>query len=90
MKDIEEICELGRKVGELQDKGKKIRVQADNGTDLTAEIGGLEPGLFANWWGRIPFGRNPKNGKLAGGTWPWGEAHVSRCRARPTGLSCGK
>ena len=76
MKDIEEICALGRKVGELQDKGKKIRVQADNGTDLTAEIGGLEPGLFANWWGRIPFGRNPKNGKLAGGTWPWGEAHV--------------
>ena len=76
MKDIEEICALGRKVGELQDKGKKIRVQADNGTDLTAEIGGLEPGLFANWWGRVPFGRNPKNGKLAGGTWPWGEAHV--------------
>jgi len=76
MADIEEICALGRKVGEFQDKGKKIRVQADNGTDLTAEIGGLEPGFFANWWGRIPFGRNQKNGKLAGGTWPWGEAHV--------------
>jgi leucyl aminopeptidase (aminopeptidase T) len=76
MKDVEEICELGRKVGELQDKGKKIRVQSDNGTDLTAEIGGLEPGFFANWWGRIPFGRNPKTNKLAGGTWPWGEAHV--------------
>ncbi|MGN6716352.1 MAG: hypothetical protein ACTHLX_03065 [Candidatus Binatia bacterium] len=76
MADIEEICALGRKVGELQDKGKKIRVQADNGTDLSAEIGGLEPGLFANWWGRIPFGRNQKTGKLAGGTWPWGEAHV--------------
>ena len=76
MADIEEICALGRKVGELQDNGKKIRVQADNGTDLSAEIGGLEPGLFANWWGRIPFGRNQKTGKLAGGTWPWGEAHV--------------
>jgi leucyl aminopeptidase (aminopeptidase T) len=76
MQDIEEICELGRKVGELQDKGKKIRVQADNGTDLTAEIGGLPPGFFAKWWGEIPFGRNPENGRLGGGTWPWGEAHV--------------
>ena len=25
MADVEEICALGRKVGELQDKGKKIR-----------------------------------------------------------------
>ena len=76
MKDIEEICALGRRVGQLQDSGKKIRVKADNGTDLTAEIGGLPVGFFADWWGRIPFGRNPKTGKLAGGTWPWGEAHV--------------
>src|SRR5918995_2943491 len=74
MQDVEEICDLGRRVGELQDKGKKIRVQADNGTDLTAEIGGLEPGFFANWWGRNPFRRDPKTGKLTGCTWAPGGA----------------
>lgn len=76
MQDIEEIAQLGRRIGELYDRGKRIHVLADNGTDLTAEIGGLPPGFFAEWWGRIPFGRNPKTGKLGGGTWPYGEAHV--------------
>lgn len=76
MEDIEEIAQLGRRIGELYDRGKRIHISADNGTDLTAEIGGLPPGFFAEWWGRIPFGRNPKTGKLGGGTWPYGEAHV--------------
>ena len=76
MDDIEEIAEIGRRVGELYDKGKKIHIESEAGTDLTAEIGGLPPGFFADWWGRIPFGRDPKTGKLGGGTWPHGEAHV--------------
>lgn len=76
MQDIEEICDLGRRVGAAYDRGKRIRIQSDAGTDLTAEIGGMPPGFYADWWGAIPFGRDPKTGRLAGGTWPWGEAHV--------------
>ena len=74
--DMDEMSQLGRRLGELYDRGKRIHIEADNGTDLTAEIGGLEPGFCATWWGRVPFGRSPKTGKLGGGTWPYGEAHV--------------
>ncbi len=76
MEEVEEISRLGRRIGEIYDRGKKIRIKAENGTDFTAQIGGLPPDFFADWWGRIPFSRNPKNGKLGGGTWPYGEAHV--------------
>ena len=76
MAEIEEICDLGRRVGEIYDRGKRIRIQSDAGTDLTAEIGGMPAGFYAKWWGEIPFGRNPETGRLGGGTWPGGEAHV--------------
>jgi leucyl aminopeptidase (aminopeptidase T) len=76
MKDVEEICELGRRVGAAYDNGKRIHILSDSGTDLRAEIGGMPPGHFAARWGNIPFARNPKTGRLNAGTWPWGEAHV--------------
>ncbi len=55
MTDIEEICALGRKVGELQDSGKKIRVQADNGTDLTRRDRWLGAGVFCQLVGTNSF-----------------------------------
>ena len=64
MEDVEEIAGLGRKIGELYDRGKRIHIESDAGTNLTAEIGGMPPGFFANWWGRIPFGRDPKTSAL--------------------------
>jgi leucyl aminopeptidase (aminopeptidase T) len=73
---VKEISALGRRVGEVYDRGKRIRILSDGGTDLTAEIGDMPPSYHADRWGRIPFGRNAKTGKLAGGTWPWGEAHI--------------
>ena len=76
MEDIKEICQLGRRVGEVYDRGKRVHILSDAGTDLTAEIGGMPPGFYAKWWGETPFGRNPETGRLGGGTWPWGEAHV--------------
>ncbi len=76
MQQVEEISALGRRVGEVYDRGKRIHVLSDAGTDFTAEIGDMPPDYYTKRWGRIPFGRNAETGKLAGGTWPWGEAHV--------------
>jgi hypothetical protein len=73
---VEEISALGRRVGEVYDRGKKIHIQSEGGTDLTAQIGEMPPSYHADRWGRIPFGRSAKTGKLLGGTWPWGEAHI--------------
>ena len=74
--EVKEISALGRRVGEIYDRGKRIHIVSDAGTDLTADIGDMPPSYHADRWGRIPFGRNAKTGKLAGGTWPWGEAHI--------------
>jgi leucyl aminopeptidase (aminopeptidase T) len=76
MEQVKEMCALGRRVGEVYDRGKKIHILSDAGTDLTAEIGDTPPSYYAERWGGIPFGRNAKTGKLGGGTWPWGEAHL--------------
>ena len=76
LEQVKEISALGSRVGEVYDRGKRIHILSDEGTDLTAEIGGMPPGYYEERWGRIPFGRNKKTGKLGGGTWPWGEAHI--------------
>jgi hypothetical protein len=73
--DIEEICELQRRIGEVYDKGKQMRIISKSGTDLVADISGMEPDHFAKRYSEIPFSRR-KNGKLGGGTWPYGEVHV--------------
>jgi leucyl aminopeptidase (aminopeptidase T) len=75
LEDIKEMDQLRDRIGELYERGKKIHVEADNGTNLTAEIGGYPAGFFSEW-GELPFSRNPKTGKFRGGTWPYGEAHV--------------
>lgn len=76
LEDLQEIRELQRRIGEIYDRGKKIRVQSKSGSDLVADITGMPPGHFANRWGKLPFERDPKTGKLGGGTWPFGEIHV--------------
>src|SRR5262249_39609048 len=38
--------------------------------------GGWDQGFSPIGGAGFLSGGNPKNGKLAGGTWPWGEAHV--------------
>jgi leucyl aminopeptidase (aminopeptidase T) len=75
MEDIKEMDQLRDRIGGLYERGKKIHIEADNGTNLTADIGDYPPGFFSEW-GKLPFSRNPKTGKFRGGTWPYGEAHV--------------
>lgn len=74
--DVKEICDLQRRIGEVYDKGKKIRVTSKPGSDLTADISGMPPGYFAERWGKLPFERDAKSGRLGSGTWPFGEVHV--------------
>ena len=76
LEDLEQICDLQRRVGEVYDKGKKIHVTTKFGSDLTADISGMPPGHFADRWGKLPFERNAKTGKLGSGTWPFGEIHI--------------
>ncbi len=75
-KDIEEICDIQRRIGEVYDRTKMLHVTSESGTDLTADVSGMPPGYFAKRWGKIPFGRNETTDKLAGGTWPFGEIHI--------------
>ena len=74
--DLKQICDLQRRIGEVYDKGKKIRVTSKHGTDIVADISGMPAGYFANRWGKLPFDRDSKTGKLGGGTWPFGEIHA--------------
>ena len=75
-KDIEEIVDTGRRIGEVYDKAKNIHVTSKGGTDIRADISGMPPGYHSNRRGEIPFRRSAKTGKLGGGTWPFGEVHV--------------
>jgi leucyl aminopeptidase (aminopeptidase T) len=74
--DIEEIVDIGRRIGEVYDKAKNIHITSKGGTDITADISGMPPGYHSNRRGQIPFTRNPETGRLGGGTWPFGEVHV--------------
>ena len=76
VEDLEQICDLQRRIGEVYDHGKKIHVTSPAGSDLVADISGMPPGYFAERWRKMPFERNAKTGKLGGGTWPYGEIHV--------------
>jgi leucyl aminopeptidase (aminopeptidase T) len=76
LEDVQQMCDLQRRIGEVYDKSKKIRVTSKSGSDLVADISGMPPGHFAERWGKLPFERDPKTGRLGSGTWPFGEIHV--------------
>lgn len=76
--DIVEMCRVQRRLGEVFDAGREVRVTTEAGTDLTADITGYPPGALASRWGAIPFERDAQTGRfgLSPGTWPFGEFHV--------------
>lgn len=74
--EVEEMCEIQRRVGAVYDKGTKIHVTSASGTDLEADISGYSENSLADRWGKLPFQRDPETGRLGGGTWPFGEVHV--------------
>jgi 2,5-dihydroxypyridine 5,6-dioxygenase len=72
---VKEICELHQRIGAIYDESKSIHVTSASGTDLTADISN-PPYSSAERWAAVPFSRNPRTGRLGGGTWPFGEVHV--------------
>jgi len=76
--EILEMCAVQRRMGEVFDTGKEVRVTTEGGTDLVADISGYPPGALADRWGAVPFERDPATGRfgLSPGTWPFGEFHV--------------
>lgn len=76
--DIVEMCRVQRRMGEICDAGKTIRVTTPGGSDLTADITGYPEGALARRWGAIPFERDPETDRfgISPGTWPFGEFHV--------------
>ncbi len=74
--DVEEISDIQRRIGEVYDKTTNLHVTSKSGTDLTADVSGMPPNYFANRWGKKPFSRDPKTGKVGTGTWPFGEIHI--------------
>lgn len=76
LEELEEIADLQKRIGEIYDKGKKIYIHSDTGTDFTADITGNPPHFFADRYSKLPVSINEKTGRLTGGTWPWGEVHV--------------
>src|SRR5437867_988754 len=57
--DLEEICDLQRRIGEVYDHAKTLHVTAKTGTDLTARIDEMPAAHYANRWGHMPFQRSP-------------------------------
>ena len=86
--DVEEMCELQRRMGEICDAGKTIHVTTAAGTDLRADITGYPPGALTRRWGAIPFERDAATGRfgLSPGTWPFGEFHVEPAGGTANGL----
>jgi hypothetical protein len=76
LQDLEEICEINRRIGEAYDNGKKIHILSESGSDFTADISGYPPHYHAERWSKLPLRINEKTGRLTGGTWPFGEVHV--------------
>ncbi|HEY4134572.1 MAG TPA: hypothetical protein VGO34_05100 [Alphaproteobacteria bacterium] len=74
--DVEEMCDIQRRIGEVYDRTKNLHVTSESGTDLMADVSGMPSGYFADRWGKMPFQRSAKTGKLGGGTWPFGEIHI--------------
>jgi hypothetical protein len=75
-KDVEDICDTQRRIGAIYDKTKMLHVTSKSGTDLTADVSGMPPDYFAKRWGKMPFTRDAKTGRLGAGTWPFGEIHI--------------
>lgn len=73
--EVQEIADIQRRVGEIFDRTKWIELRSKSGTSLKADISGMPPNYFAERWGKMPFSRNKKTGKLGAGTWPFGEIH---------------
>jgi hypothetical protein len=74
--DLEEICAVQTRIAEIYDRAKRIRVLSEPGSDLTADISGYPEGYHVKRRSAMPFARDPKTGRLGGGTWPFGEVHV--------------
>ena len=74
--DIKQVQDLERRIREVYDRTKWIHITAHGGTDITADISGMPKGYFVNYRSIAPHSRDPKTGKLHGGTWPTGEVHV--------------
>lgn len=76
--EVQEMCDIQRRVGAVFDKGKRIHVTSASGSDLVADISGYPQNALADRWGAIPFERDEKTGRfgLSPGTWPFGEVHV--------------
>ena len=72
-----ECQDIQRRIGEIYDKGKMLRVTSKFGTNFLCDISDM-PYSNAERWGKPeePFLRNPTTGKLGGGTWPHGEIHI--------------
>ncbi|MBI2987933.1 MAG: hypothetical protein HYY45_14310 [Deltaproteobacteria bacterium] len=74
--DIKEMVELHKRIGAIYDRGKKIHLRSEYGTDYTADISGYPKDYHFNRANKMPFQRDTKTGGIGGGTWPYGEIHV--------------
>jgi leucyl aminopeptidase (aminopeptidase T) len=76
--EVQEMCDVQRRVGAVFDKGKMIKVTSASGSNLTADISGYPNNSLADRWGALPFERDPVTGRfsVSPGTWPFGEVHV--------------
>ena len=72
--DLKEMVELHKRIGAIYDRGKKIRLLSEYGTDFTADISGYPKDFHFNRAAKLPFQRDGQH--LGGGTWPYGEIHV--------------
>ena len=84
---VNEISALGRRVGEVYDRGKRVHIKSEAGTELMAQIGEMPPSYHADRWGRIPFGRLASCWVAPG---RGAKRTSSRFRGRPTAPWCGK
>jgi leucyl aminopeptidase (aminopeptidase T) len=85
IEDMEEIGDICRRIGEVYDKGKKVHILSDSGSDFTADISGYPANYHADRWSKPPVRINEKTGRLTGGTWPWGEIHIEPIPGSATG-----
>ena len=84
---VNEISALGRRVGEVYDRGKRVHIKSEAGTELMAQIGEMPPSYHADRWGRIPFGRLASCWVAPG---RGAKRTSSRFPGRPTAPWCGK
>ena len=89
VEDLEQICDLQRRIGEVYDHGKKIHVTSPAGSDLVADIPGCRRVTSPSAGAKCRSNAMPRPANWAAALGLTAKSMSNRCREPPTVKSFG-